>query len=127
MSRNYSLDFYPPMPMLQVRLGIADTGLSTQELLGIVDTGADSTIVPIALLDEIEASIEGFSTARGPWGDSHPVNLYAVDAIIEGITLPGIIVIGDEEGDEVVLGRNVLNRLKMLLDGLKLQTDIVGY
>jgi hypothetical protein len=28
-----------------------------------------------------------------------------------------IQVVGDEVGDEIILGRNVLNRLRLLLDG----------
>ena len=37
--------------------------------------------------------------------------------MIGELTLSGITVVGDELGDETVLGRNVLNRLRLLLDG----------
>jgi len=37
--------------------------------------------------------------------------------MISELTLSGIYVVGDELGDETVLGRNVLNRLRLLLDG----------
>lgn len=47
--------------------------------------------------------------------------------MVEEISFPGILVVGDETGDEVILGRDVLNRLRLLLDGLKLQSEIVGY
>ena len=36
---------------------------------------------------------------------------------ISEMTLPGIYVVGDELGQDVVLGRNVLNHLRLLLDG----------
>jgi predicted aspartyl protease len=112
---------------MQVRFAISDSKFSSEETLGIVDTGADATIVPLALLEQIEATIEGYNTMRGHWGESRPVNLYNVDVVIEGVTLPGILVIGDEVGHEVILGRDVLNRLQLLLDGLKLHTELVGY
>lgn len=127
MKRNYNEDYYPPAPFLQVRFGVADSGLYTDALLGMVDTGADATIVPLEYLDQIEASVEGFSNIRSHWGESTQVNLYAVDVIIEGRTLPGILVVGDEIGQEVVIGRNVLNCVRLLLDGLKRQSQIVGY
>jgi predicted aspartyl protease len=127
MNRPYSAEFYPPMPIMQVRFGLAESGLYTEEMVGIVDTGADSTIVPLELLDAIEAAIEIQMPVRGQWGATHLVNLYAVEAIVEGLVLPGILVIGDDQGHEVVLGRNVLNRLRLILDGLKLQTEIEGY
>jgi hypothetical protein len=112
---------------MQVRFAIAESGLYSEETLGIVDTGADVTIAPIALLEQIEAAIESYNTVRGHWGESRPVNLYNVDVVIEGVTLPGILVIGDEVGHEVILGRDVLNRLQLLLDGLKLHTELAGY
>jgi len=127
MKRSYNHEYYPPAPFLQVRFGVADAGLYTEDLLGIVDTGADATIVPLEHLDQIEAAVEGFSKISSHWGQSVEVNLYAVDVVVEEIILPGILVVGDETGDEVILGRDVLNRLRLLLDGLKLESEIVGY
>lgn len=45
------------------------------------------------------------------------------------MTLPGVYVVGDDLGEEIVLGRDVLNRLRLLLDGpaaLMQLLDIVG-
>jgi len=43
--------------------------------------------------------------------------MFAVDVGIDSLRLPDVEVVGDERGVEVVLGRNVLNRLRLLLDG----------
>jgi hypothetical protein len=45
------------------------------------------------------------------------VALYAVALEINQYHLSAIRVVGDEIGHEVILGRNVLNRLRLLLDG----------
>jgi hypothetical protein len=45
------------------------------------------------------------------------VNLFLVDVHIGENVLPHVQVVGDEVGDEVILGRDVLNKLKLLLDG----------
>jgi hypothetical protein len=127
MKRPYHQTYYPPVPAMQVRIGSAETGRYTDDLAGIVDTGADAAIVPIALLDQVEAAVEGYNSVRSQWGEARPVNLYSVDVIVEEITLPGILVVGDEVGNELILGRDVLNRLQILLDGLNQQTEIVGY
>lgn len=127
MKRPYNPSYYPPAPTLQIRFAIAETGLSTDDVLGIVDTGADATIVPIHYLEQIEAAVEGYGRVRGHWGSATSVNLYAVDVAVEEIVFPGILVVGDEEGDEVILGRDVLNRMRLLLDGLQLQSEVVGY
>jgi hypothetical protein len=54
---------------------------------------------------------------RSQWGERRAVFLYLVDLQIGELTLPGIYVVGDELGEEIVLGRNVLNQLRLLLDG----------
>ena len=66
-------------------------------------------------------------TLRSQWGEGRIVKAYLLDVQVEQITLPGIWVVGDEETDEVILGRNVLNRLRILIDGLSFHTEIVGY
>jgi hypothetical protein len=40
-----------------------------------------------------------------------------VDVQIGEITVAGIEVVGDELSEEVILGRDVLNRLRVSLDG----------
>lgn len=47
-----------------------------------------------------------------------------VDLELNGLKLPGIFVVGDEQGSEVVLGRNVLNKLRFWLDGRAGLTEI---
>ena len=54
---------------------------------------------------------------RSQWGERRSVFLYVVDLKIGKLTLPGVYVVGDELGDETVLGRNALNELRLLLDG----------
>ena len=46
-----------------------------------------------------------------------PFSLFTVDIGLESVRLPDIEVIGDQQGQEIIVGRNVPNRLKTLLDG----------
>lgn len=127
MKRTYSQTHFPPAPLLRVRFGNAEDMRFTQLADGFVDTGADSTIVPIKLLRRIGAVIGGFQSIRSQWGEARTVKMYIVDVEVEGINFPGIWVVGDDRGDEVVLGRNLLNRMRILLDGLGEKVEIVGY
>ncbi len=54
---------------------------------------------------------------RSQWGEDRLVLLYMVDIQLGEIVFPGIDVIGDERGDGIILGRNFINRLRLLLDG----------
>ncbi len=43
--------------------------------------------------------------------------MFTVDIGIDQLCLPAVEVVGDERGNEIILGRNVLNKLRLLLDG----------
>jgi hypothetical protein len=47
-----------------------------------------------------------------------------VDLHLDALTLPSVLVAADDQGDEILLGRNVLNTLILLLDGQSLQIDL---
>ena len=83
----------------------------------LVDSGADGTIVPMHYLIEIHAPPTREMIVRSQWGDRHPVMMYLVDVQIGDLVLSGIEVVGDEISDEPILGRDILNRLRVLLDG----------
>lgn len=112
----YDATYDPPMPVCDVRITAATTGRQAT-VNAIVDTGADITIVPVRLLRNIGARRVFQTTLRSQWGEKRLVFLYLVDLAINEVLLPGIYVVGDEVGNEVVLGRNVLNKLVVTLDG----------
>lgn len=113
---SYDVAYDPPLPVCEVTLTVALTGRQTT-VDAIVDTGADATIVPVRLLRHIGARRVFQTTLRSQWGERRSVFLYLVDLTINEVLLPGVYVVGDEIGNEVVLGRNVLNKLVVTLDG----------
>lgn len=117
MNFKYSQDYFPPIPIAVVTFITAAESLRAGPFDAVIDSGADGTIVPITYLDEILASPTVEMTMRSQWGEGRRVLLYLVDVQIGEITLPGIEVVGDEQSDEIILGRDVLNRLRILLDG----------
>lgn len=96
-------------------------------LAALIDTGADGSLVPVRYLRAIPslAPVDR-RWLRSHWGESRMVRLYLVDVEVAGIRLPDIEVVADSVGDEVVLGRNALNRLRLVLDGPKQVIDISG-
>lgn len=82
-----------------------------------LDTGSDGSLVPIAHLRQIFAPALTDTRIRSHWGEWRSVQLYVVDLELDGLRLPGVFVVGDEQGDEIVLGRNVLDKLRLLLNG----------
>jgi predicted aspartyl protease len=121
---SYSQSYYPPAPIVNVVLLSAAEGLRVGPLTALVDSGADGSIVPLVHLAELRAPTTAEIPVRGTWSDSRTMLLYLIDVEIDGIKLPGIEVIGDPESDEIILGRDVLNRLRILLNGPRQLVDV---
>ncbi len=117
MDYAYLDTYHPPMPALEIRLGYPGKELAIGPLTAIVDTGADGTLMPQSLIDEIEAPLVDDVRVRSPWGKWRYLQLFTVDVGIETLCLSAIEVVGDDLGDEIILGRNILNQLRLLLDG----------
>lgn len=83
----------------------------------VVDTGADSTVVPIQLIRRLNAPKVDQAVMRSQWGEQRPVSIYALSVQIGPHSFAAMWVIGDDQGEEIILGRNLLNRLKVILDG----------
>jgi predicted aspartyl protease len=112
----YDTTYDPPLPVCHVAL----KSPTTEEcviLTAVVDTGADATIVPLRYLHQVGARRAYEAQLRSHWGERRTVFLHVVELQIGEVSLPGIYAVGDELGDDVVLGRDVLNRLRLLLDG----------
>jgi len=117
MIYHYAETWYPPMPVLEIRLGYPEENLSLGPYTAIVDTAADGTIIPIQLVERLEAPFVDDVRSYSQWGEWHRARMFTVDTGIDQLCLPAIEVVGDERGDEIILGRNVLNKLRLLLDG----------
>lgn len=125
MSIPYNSNYAPPAPVIQFSLSAPGDAPQADLLTGIVDTGPDGTLIPIRYLEAIEAIDIGDGILYGVLGEARNVHLYEADIHIENLTLPGVVFVGDDYGNEIVIGRNILNRLILLLDGQRSLTDLL--
>ncbi|MBI4771806.1 MAG: hypothetical protein HY784_15670 [Chloroflexi bacterium] len=124
MNTPFDTNYTPPIPVLQVYLAELDEAPRVGPLSAIVDTGADGTLIPVQYLEWVEAVAIGDALIHGVLGESREVELFEVDLLINSLRLPGVIVTGDDRGSEILLGRNVLNKLILLLDGHAGETEL---
>jgi predicted aspartyl protease len=115
----YSEEYFPPAPVLKVSIAIPEESSTTREFSALVDTGSDGTLVPTSILDDFDLPISYMTNVRSHFGESlHSAPVYKVDLILfNSVRLPSIEIVGDDFGDRIILGRNVLNLLKLNLDG----------
>ena len=123
MTSPYNKNYVPPIPVVEAFFAIPEGTPNTGPFEAILDTGADGTVVPKEILLNLGAPSLNYAHLISPWGEPHEVMLYLVDIHLGAILLPAIQVAADEGGEEIILGRNVLNKLSIFLDGPVLITD----
>jgi len=122
-SYEYSRVYQPSAPVLEI--GIRRTSQDFEvETEALIDTGADATILPIQLLQRINAKYRGSRSMRGIIGISRRVETFQVVVRVGNYFIPGIRAVADKQGNEAILGRDVLNQLRITLDGPALVTEI---
>jgi predicted aspartyl protease len=124
MKYPYSHKYQPPIPVVQVALHNSEEGLRTSPENALIDTGSDGSLVPLVLLQRILAPVLTDTYISSHWGEQRAVQLFVVDLELGDLRLPNVFVVGDELGDEIILGRNVLNKLRFTLDGPAKITNI---
>jgi predicted aspartyl protease len=124
MSTPYDTAYIPPAPVLNIRLAAPGEPPQVRPLSAVVDTGSDGTLIPTHYLEQVEAIDVGDAILHGVLGEAREIHLYEVDLHIGARLLPSVIVVGDDQGGEILLGRNVLNKLILLLDGQSRETEL---
>lgn len=123
-SYNYNSDYHPAMPVVDLSLGLP-LSEATLEVRAIVDSGADATMIPVRILQEVGARRSRKALMRGVTGVSTLVDLYAV-AIQLGPYRQGFVeVVGVVDNDEAIIGRDILNHLSVTLNGPALVVEVV--
>lgn len=125
-SRDYDVSYAPPMPVVDVTVQDIVSGDRSKPVAAIVDSGADGCLVPINILQELNLPPIRKAMMRGVSGIGRSVDLYLVSLIIGPILVNGVRVIGDRHGNELIIGRNVLNQLVTTLDGLAGEVSMTG-
>jgi hypothetical protein len=114
----------PPMPVLEVVFISSEFGHTSDVLIATIDTGADASFVPVELLEQIYAPVGKARYAKSLWGERQEFTTFVVDVRIGDITFPGVQVVG-YDGDAIIIGRDILNKLRLLLDGPAQTTEIL--
>lgn len=121
----YSANYSPAMPVCMVYIGAGGAPPTLGPFTAIIDTGADITVIPLPYLQQVNAKRISRGRARSLWGDLKIVDVYSVALNLDGLKFAALRVLADDAGEEIILGRFVLNRLKVTLDGPSALTEIV--
>jgi len=118
----YDNSYDPPAPVLRVKIKRPLSNLS-MEILAKLDTGADITVVPQEIIEKLRLvpvsriSVSSFS------GQRIFKYSYFADIEIQKYNFSMVEIIGGRRKN-MLLGRNILNKLKIILDGKKLTFNL---
>ena len=112
----------PAFPV--VELGITGNRGQVETTIALVDSGADATLIPPNLLRNVGARKLDSRWARNVSGIRYRVSMYLVTLTIGTLTFYGIEAIANNQTDEVIVGRDVLNQVVVTLNGLAYEVQI---
>jgi len=103
-----------PVVDIYVKPEVNEDGIN---LTAIVDSGADNTMIPTSILDQLNVSKTQTAWMTGVSGGRVAVNLYWVFVQFGDFQPIYTEVIGIQNRDEVIIGRDIINQFTVLLNG----------
>lgn len=111
--------FSPPAPVALVTLLNPESGTMKAGVVMLLDTGADVTLLPTVVADELGLSYSASSYELVGFENSSSVaHAVRAEMVFIGLTFRGQFLLADQ--DWGIIGRNILNMVSLTYDGPKL-------
>ncbi|WP_420644730.1 aspartyl protease family protein [Candidatus Leptofilum sp.] len=120
----YDRSYLPPAPVVTLTVHGYSDDVQPATIQAMVDSGADGTMLPTAVLTQIEASYVDSVRMSGVTGTVERRDRYRVRLQIGDIVIKGIDAIAIKSENEGLIGRDVLNQLIVTLNGLAAELTI---
>lgn len=120
----YVPQLQPPAPFVYLRVQNPVTGDELRDVPAQLDTAADRTVIPESLVQSLRLPQLGILTIGGVGGVHQVMPAYPLLLAIHDLPLLTIEVVASPGESWVLLGRDVLNAYRLLLDGPQLALEI---
>ncbi len=122
-SYDYDFSYSPSAPVVEIEV-TSDVSHTAVTLIAFIDSGADATMLPFEILQQLQAEEMETRYLRTVTGKRIAVDLYRVAIRIGVYHFPAIRAVATDSPTEIILGRDVLNHLIVTLNGLAAVTEI---
>lgn len=120
----YNRQVDPPAPFVYVGLRSPHDDDPPLELPALVDTGADTTVVPLQVVESLGLPPLDEMPTVGFGGQLTFIPTFLIRLRLRGLVEMSVEVLASPDESYVLLGRDVLNRFKLTLDGPGLSLEI---
>jgi len=122
---NYNRQVVPPAPFVHVTISRPnDSTVSAADLPAQLDTGADFSVIPSSLVERLQLVQLDQAPVAGFGGHVTLAPTYLIGLSVRPFDAFVVRVIADRDEPFVLLGRDVLNRFEIVLEGPKLVVEI---
>jgi hypothetical protein len=117
MPAYYQERFHPPGPLAKVSLRLPEKGATLADVPMLMDSGADVTLIPLAIAKELGAAVDvGKSYELMEFdGSTSVARAVQLDLLFLRRAFKGRFLVIDQEWG--ILGRDILNHLAILFHG----------
>jgi len=120
---DYDFSYSPSAPVAEIEV-TTDLSNAAITLVAFIDSGADATMLPFAILHQLQAEEMETRYLRTVTGKRVAVDLYRVAIRVGPYHFRSIRAVATDSPTEIILGRDVLNHLIVTLNGLAAMTEI---
>jgi len=121
---SYNQQANPPAPFVHVTLGTPGGAAQLADLPAQIDTGAYKTVIPAAAADQLGLTQYSVETATGLEGRLIEFPTFLIEVTVRQQKPITVEVLASRQEPFVLLGRDVLNHFRLILDGPNLALEI---
>ncbi len=113
-----------PFPQASLKISSLETGKFYSGIWAKVDTGADRTVIPLKYLEKLSLLPIETLAFEGAHGNRFRLPIYNIYVTIEGHEPLPAEAAASENEDLILLGRDILNSYRLVLDGPNLRLAV---
>ena len=114
---DYDFAYTPSAPVIPIGIANPDDSRAPLRVQALVDSGSDATLVPLTMLQRVGVYSGEQVTFRGVTGSRMIADAFRVAIHMPTGIAYGVRAIATRGSNEVILGRDVLNQWRIILDG----------
>jgi hypothetical protein len=120
----YNRQYNPPAPFVHVIVRCPQTGKELTDVPAQLDTAADRTSFPWHIVETLGLAQIDAALVEGYGGDLSSVPIFNAHVAIKSLAPIDLSIFGKKGEAFVLLGRDVLNQHRIVLDGPQLAFEI---